>query len=238
MARKQASTTLSMGMVQIPFGVSKASAVENTSLKSLCDCGGKCGLLSNDEGHKVQCRDCGETYNYWNSVPAKGYPLGDQMIEIDPDEIPDESPVPLGQVEKVVPVKRVLRHYAVVGNYYLLPEDDYQDQYGALVYSLDSEAWAILTYLQIGTKTRRYAIMSEGGALLALQLADKKPLHGIEYGTDESLEQQATMMLQGMVEDDPELEDVENQHLKEIVRQKVSAMEADAADAPHPDVEG
>lgn len=224
MPRKQASASIALGMVKIPFGIAKAASTDVPDVKSLCECGGTCSYLSNDEGHKVECTDCGETYSWWNSVPKQGFELGDEMIELDGDEVEkarSESPVETGQVEKVTPVKSVLLRYAIEGNYYLLPEDEFREQYGVLVGVLNDESWALLTYLQFRNRTRRYAIVSEGGVLMALQLQDKKSIPDLEYGTDEDKEKQAKTMLEGMVEDDPSLEDVEGQGLKDLVREKV-----------------
>lgn len=226
MPRKMASAALALGMVKIPFGIAKASTVDSPDLNSLCDCGGQLGPMSDDEGNKVQCKDCGDGYSWYNSAPKKGFELGDEMIPLDGDEVAEareESPVETGQVEKAVPVKKVLLHYAVEGNYYLLPEEEFEEQYGVLVGVLNEEELALLTYLQFRSKTRRYAIVSEGGVLMALQLQDKKAIPDLEYGTDESMEQQAATMLESMVADDPALEDVEGQGLKEMVREKVGA---------------
>lgn len=224
MARNIASATLGMGMVKIPFGIAKASSTDVPDLNSLCDCGGSLGYLEDDDGNRIECGECGDRYSWWNSAPQKGYLFNDEMIPLDADEVDaarSDPPVNLGNVEKAVPVKKVLLHYNVEGNYYLTPEDDHRDQYGVLVGVLNEQEWAILTYLQLRSKTRRYAIISEGGVLMALQLQNKKALPDLEYGTDEMMEQQAAEMLEGLVEDDPELEDVEGQGLKEMVREKI-----------------
>lgn len=232
MPRKMASATLALGMVQIPFGIAKASTNDNPDLKSLCECGSTLGYMADEDGNKIQCSDdgCDHAYPWWNSAPGKGFELGDDLVPLTSDEIEaarENTPVETGQVEKVAPVKRVLLRYAVEGNYYLLPEDEFEDQYGALVAALNDQDLALLTYLQFRTKTRRYAIVSEGGVLLALQLADKKALPSLEYGTDQAMEQQAASMLEGMVEDDPELEDVEGHGLRELVRGKIETDDPD-----------
>lgn len=227
-----------MGMVKIPFGIAKASTSDVPQLKTLCSCGGRLGMMEDDDGNKVACKECEEAYSYWNAAPAKGYKLGDEYVIIDPDDLSDEPPVETGNVEKVVGVKRVLLHYAVEGNYYLLPEEDHADQYGVLVAVLNEQDWALLTYLQMRSKTRRYAVISEGGVLLALQLADKKALPDLDYGTDEAMEGQAATMLEGLVEDDPALADVEGHAIKEAVRESVEpqAFAPDEEDAPLPEV--
>jgi len=223
MPRKLASATLALGMVKIPFGIAKAASEDTPDLKTLCECDGSLSYMADDDGNKVQCTECDEAYSWWNSAPQKGFELGDEIIPLDADEVSearDEPPVETGTVEKVVPVKRVLLNYAVEGNYYLLPEDDFADQYGVLVGVLNDQEWSILTYIQIRSKTRRYAIVSEGGVLMMLELQDKKAIPSLEYGMDDAMEQQAAGMLEGMVEDDPELEGVEAQGLKELVREK------------------
>lgn len=234
MPRKMASATIGLGMTQIPVGIAKASTDDAPDLKTLCECGGKLGPMSDDDGNKVQCKDCGDGYSWYNSAPGKGFELGDELIQLDADavsEAREEPPVETGNVEKVVPVKRVLLHFAVEGNYYLLPEDDFKDQYGVLVHVLNDQDWALLTYIQMRSKTRRYAVISEGGVLLALQLADKKPLTDLDYGHNEQMEQQGATMLEGMVTDDPALEDVEGRALKQLVRDQMD----DQAFAPEDD---
>lgn len=226
MVSKDSSVKLGIGFSPVPFGFAKASSDGGIDTKSLCDCGGRCGYLSDEDGNKVECQDCGERYSWWNSVPQKGFKLADDYIPFDPD-VDAEPPVETGQVEKVVPVKRVLLHYAIEGNYYLLPEDGFAEQYGALRATLDKQAWAILTYLQPHTKTRRYAIMSEGGVLMALELADKKAIPSLDYDTSEAMEQQAEQMLESMVEDDPALEDVEADGIKQIVKERAQEAESD-----------
>lgn len=219
-----ASAALSLGMVKIPFGIAKASTEDVPELKTLCDCGGRLGPMSDDDGNKVACKECDTGYPWYNSAPAKGFELGDEMVELSADEVEaakDAEPVDTGNVEKAVAVKSVLLHYAVEGNYYLLPEDEFEDQYGVLVAVLNEQDRALLTYLRFRSKTRRYAIVSEGGVLIALQLADKKPLTDLDYGTDEAMEQQAATMLEGMVDDDPTLEDVEGAGIKALVKEKV-----------------
>lgn len=229
MPRKMASATIAFGMAKIPVGIASASSKDSLSLKSVCDeCGGVCSYMEDDDGNKVQCGGCGKGFSWWNQVPLKGYELGDDIIPLDADDVSaarEEPPVETGNVEKVVEVGQVHLHYNVEGNYYLLPEEDFEDQYGALVGSLNAEGLAILTYLQLRSKTQRYAIISRGGVLLALQLQDKKALPELEYGTDENLERQATSMLQSMTDDDPALEDVEGQGIKELVTARVEEQE-------------
>lgn len=221
-------------MVKIPFGIAKASSTDVPDLTSLCECGGSVGYLEDSEGNRIECQDCGEHYNWWNSVPSKGFMFNDEIIPLDADEVDQaraDPPVNIGNVEKVVPVKRMLLHYNVEGNYYLTPEDEHRDQYGVLVGVLNEQDWAILTYLQLRSKTKRYAIVSEGGVLMAFQLQDKKALPDLEYGTDEMMEEQAADMLEGLVQDEPALEDVEGKGLKEMVRQKVNEQAPEPEDA-------
>lgn len=228
MPSKMASANLTLGMVQIPLGIAKAASEDAPDLKTLCECGGSLGPMSDDDGNKVACKECNEGYSWYNSAPAKGFELGDEMIRLDADEVSGarkDAPVGLGNVEKATPVKRVLLHYAVEGNYYLLPEDEFRDQYGVLVGVLNEQDLALLTYLQLRSKTRRFAVVSEGGVLMALQLQDKKAIPDLDYGTDEVMEEQAAGMLEGMVEDDPTLPDVEGQGIKEMVREKVGKSE-------------
>lgn len=226
MPKKMASATLSLGMVKIPFGIAKASSEDAPDLKTLCDCGGPLGPMSDDDGNKVACKECGAGFSWYNSAPGKGFELGDELVELSADEVSDardDAPVETGNVEKAIAVKKMLLHYNVEGNYYLLPEDEFRDQYGVLVGVLNQEDLALLTYIQMRSKTRRYAIVSEGGVLMALQLQDKKALPDLEYGTDEGMEQQAASMLSGMIEEDPALEDVEGQGLKQLVREKMDS---------------
>lgn len=239
MTRKMASATLSLGMVKIPFGIAKASTEDTPDLKTICDCGGQIGPMSDDEGNKVACKECGDGYSWYNSAPGKGYELGDEMIPLTADEVEqakEYEPVETGNVEKAVAVKRVLLHYAVEGNYYLLPEDDFGDQYGVLAHVLNDQDLSLLTYLRFRSKTRRYAIVSEGGVLIALQLADKKPLTDLDYGTDEAMEEQAGQMLESMIADDPALDDVEGEGLKQLITEKVGATDDDA-DEPEIELE-
>lgn len=234
MPRKMASASLALGMVKIPFGIAKASSTDSPDLTNLCNCGGSLGYMEDSEGNKVMCKDCGVGYSWWNSAPAKGFELGDEIVELDSDEIEqarEAAPVETGQVEKAVSVKRVLLHYAVEGNYYLLPEDEFEEQYGVLVGVLNQEDLALLTYIQMRSKTKRYAVVSEGGILMALELADKKAIPSLEYGTDEAMEGQAATMLESLVEDDPALEDVEGQGLKDLVAAKVEQ------ETPEPEAE-
>lgn len=232
MPRKMASASLALGMVQVPFGIAKASSTDPPELKSLCECGGTLGYMEDDEGNKVMCKECDDGYSWWNSAPAKGFEVGDEIVPLDGDEVEEareSAPVETGQVEKAVPVKQVLLHYAVEGNYYLLPEDEFEDQYGVLVGVLNQEDLALLTYFQTHSKTQRYAVVSGGGVLMALQLADKKAIPSLEYGTDEAMEQQAAQMLESFIEDDPALEDVEGQGLKDLVAETVEQ------ETPEPD---
>lgn len=233
MPSKMASTSLTLGMVQIPFGIAKAASEDAPDLKTLCECGGSLGPMSDDEGNKVACKECDEGYSWYNSAPGKGFEVGDEMIQLDGDEVAEarsEAPVETGNVEKAVPVKRVLLHYAIEGNYYLLPEEEFADQYGVLVGVLNDQDLALLTYIQLRSKTRRYAIVSEGGVLMALQLQDKKAIPDLEYGTDEAMEQQAAGMLDSHVSDDPALPDVEGEGIKDLVREKVEPQMKPAAD--------
>lgn len=230
-----ASATLSMGMVQIPFGVAKASTTDAPDLKSVCECGSPLGYMADDDGNKVACQDddCTNAYSWWNQAPGKAFELGDDLIELSADEVDaaaEAVPVDTGNVEKVCEVGDVLLHYGVEGNYYLLPEAEFADQYGALVAALNAHGQAILTYLRFRSKTRRYAVVSRGGVLLALQLADKKAIPDLDYGTDESMEEQAATMLDSMTDDDPALDDVEGHGLKELVREKAGAGEGERAE--------
>lgn len=244
MVSKQATVQVGIGFSPVPFGWAKASAKDGIDTKSLCECGSRCGYVTNEDGHFVACKDdeCDRTYPNWFAVPQKGFKVGDEYIPVDTDELSEPS-VETGQVEKVCDVGNVLLQYAVTGNYYLLPEDEYEGQYGALVGVLNDENLALLTYLQPNSKVRRYAIISRAGVLMALQLADKKAIPSLDYERDEALEGQAKSLLAGQVTDDPTLEDVEDQPIKAAIREQVEPQafapedERDGeADAPTPEV--
>lgn len=236
MTRKMATAAIQFGMAQIPFGIAKASAVDAPDLKSLCDCGSPLGYMADEDGNKIQCKDaaCDHAYSWWNAAPAKGFELGDEIVPLDSDEVDaarERTPVDTGAVEKAAPVDAVLLEYAVEGNYYLLPEDGFEDQYGALVGALNETDRALLTYLELRSKTQRFAIVSEGGVLIALLLRDKKAVPSLEYGVDDAMEQQATTMIESVADDDPALPEVEGQGLKDLVAEKVGAdAQAEPAD--------
>lgn len=221
-----ASVSIGFGMVNIPLNVAKATSDGSPGTDNVCNCGSTdLSYAGNEDGDKVECKDCGESYSWWNQIPNKGYETEDgEVIELDSEEVDkvkEEAPVDTGQVEKVTGVKRVLLQYNVTGNYYLKPDEGHEDQYGALVRVLDEMDNSLLTYLQLRNSTKRYAIISEGGVLMALELQDKRPIgEDIEYEVDEGMEQQAKMMLENMQSDDPELEDVEGQKLLELIQEK------------------
>lgn len=231
MPRAISSETLSIGMVGIPVKIAKASDDGGVDLSTLCSCGGE--VTSVDD--PVVCKDCGERYSWWTSVPDKGFEVGDEIVHLDGDDVKaarEEPPVDTGTIEKAAPLGRVMLHYNTVGNYYLLPEEGFEEQYGALVGALNELDVALLTYVQLRTKTQRYAIISEGGVLLALQLADKKAIPDLEYEVDETTEAQAEQMIEGMVEDDPALDRVEGEPLRELIREQLEQDGFQEAEAP------
>lgn len=233
MPRSMGSATLTFGMVSIPVKIAKASSQSTPSLTSICECGGKLGYCDDP----VQCKDCGERYSWWNQVPGKAFELGDDLIPLTTEEVEQAKNAEIidtGKIEKVVPVKRVFLEYNIEGNYYLMPDEDFGDQYGALVAALNERDLSMLTYLRLRTKTQRYAIASVGGVLLALQLADKKPLPDLEYGHDAALEAQAGQLLDSMTTDDAALADVEGDPLKAVIRERMdeTTEEEPEADAP------
>lgn len=236
MTRKYASAAIQFGMAQIPFGIAKASDADAPDLKSLCECGERLTYARNDDGHFVVCKsdECDQSYSHWNAAPGKGYEVGDETIPLTADEVEqarENVPVEIGQVEKAAEVGDVLLHYAVEGNYYLLPEDEFEGQYGALVAALNELEVALLTYLELRSKTQRFAIVSRGGVLLALLLRDKKPLPDLEYGADDALEANAKNMIENVTESDPTLPEVEGHGIKELIREKVNAEGDDEPDA-------
>lgn len=246
--------TLDFGMVKLPIKLGKADVDEGVDLSSRCACGAgvePARIATDDDGELVVDADggavicearCGEVYSWWNSVPGKAYEAGDDEITLDPDELAearDEVPVETGRVEKVSPVKEVLLQYAVTGNYYVVPEDeDFGDQYAVIEAALDAQNRAILTYLGIG-KVRRYAIIAEGGTLLALQLADKKPLdEPTDFEVPDGMMGQAKNLLDSSFDPDPALDDVQDQGVKELIRSKLAPEpEPDPDPAPEPEAD-
>lgn len=231
------SATLSFGLVSLPVKLGKADTDDGVDLSSRCECGAGVEPKRNEDGDAVICKsdDCDRSYSWWNSVPARVYEAGDDEIPLAEDELDaarDEVPVDTGHIEKVCPVKEVLLHYAVTGNYYVVPsEDDFGEQYAVIERVLDAEDLAMLTYLSIG-KTRRYAIIAEGGVLLALQLADKKPLdERVNFDADDAMVDQARSLLESERSDDPALDDVADHGLKQLIRDKI-ATDADEGDEP------
>ena len=225
--RASGSAKLTFGMVTIPVKLAKASSKDTPSTKSICGCGSSIGYSG------LQCKndDCGETFSWWNdSDIKKGFDTGDEIIELDSDEVEEakkECPVDTGTIQKTVDVKKMLLEYNVSNSYYLIPEDDFEDQYGTLMESLADEQLCMLTYFQLRKATRRYAIVSEGGVLLALQLEDKKEFtEEVDYDVDETMKSQAKAMLGQMKDDDPSLEDVEGQGLQNLIDEKLDERDA------------
>lgn len=236
MARNMASASIGFGMVNIPVKIAKATSDGSPGTDNMCECGSTdLSYAENDDGDKVACKDCDRSYSWWNQIPKTGYETenGD-VIELDPDEVKEakeEAPVETGQVEKVTEVKSMLLQYNVTGNFYLKPEEGHEDQYGTLVRVLDEQDISMLTYFQMRKKTKRYAIISEGGVLMALELQDKRPIGvDIEYEVDEGMESQAKMMLENMQTDDPELEDVEGQSLMELIEREREEADLETTD--------
>lgn len=235
MPKAMASTSVQFGMVNIPVQVKKASSGSGSpSPENMCECGSTdLGYASDEDGNKVQCKDCNEGYSWWNSIPKKGFEYDGETVEVSPDEVEEakeKTPVETGKVEKVVDVTKVLAEYNVEGNYFLTPDDEFTDQYGVLVHVLDDKQCAMLTYLEFRSKTKRYAIISEDGVLMALELADKRPLgEELDFEVDEGMKAQADGMLEGLRSDDPELEDVQGEGLKELYEEKKQDATIDTA---------
>lgn len=220
--RASGSAKLTFGMVSIPVKLAKASSKDTPSTTSICSCGSKIGY----DGLKCKDDDCGETYSWWTDDGiSKGFNIGDEIIKLDPDEVEEaknECPVEAGTIQKVVSVKSMLHQYNVNKSYYLIPDDDFEDQYGTLMETLNDEDLCMLTYFQLRKATRRYAIVSENGVLMAFELADKKTFtEDVEYEVDDAMKGQAKTMLDQMKDDDPELEDVEGHGLQELIGDKL-----------------
>lgn len=232
--------TLSFGVVSLPIKLGKADQDDGVDLSSRCECGESVKPMRNEDGDAVVCTECDRSYSWWNSVPAKAYEVGDDEILLEEDELDAataDDPVDHGDIEKVVPVDEVVRHYAVVGSYYVVPEsEDFGEQYAALQQALDRSGEALLTYLPIG-KTRRYAVVARQGVLLALKLADMRPLdEDVNFVAGDGMVDQISGLLDPARADDPALEDVADIGLKELIREKIPAPDADAvADEPAPD---
>lgn len=234
MARGTTSTTLSFGMVSIPVKLSKASSRSGVSTESLCECGSDDQSYAGDEdGNKVVCNECDGRYSWWNQLPGKGIKTADGgIIEVDKEEVEEaknEVPVETGQIEKVVGVKEILLQYNISGNYYLIPDsDDFKEQYNVLVQVLNDEQEAMLTYIQNRSNVKRYAIISKGGVLMALELKDKKTLdEDVETDVDDVMVEQGKQLLDSLRADDPELEDVNDHGLKQLVREKTEDADID-----------
>lgn len=231
--RASASATLTFGMVSIPVKLAKASSKDRPSTKTICQCGSSVGY----DGLKCKNDDCGETYSWWSDGDlTKGFDTGEETIQLDADEVEEAKkscPVETGDIQKVVEVKSMLLEYNVNKSYYLIPDDDFGDQYGTLVEALEDEDLCMLTYLQLRKATRRYAIASEDGVLMAFELQDKKEFteDEIEYEVDESMLSQAKGMLSQMKDDDADLEDVEGDGLEELIDEKLDEREEDNEDS-------
>lgn len=229
MPQATGSATLGLGMVQIPVKLVKASTSDAPNTTNVCgECGaGDLGYIEDDDGNRVECKECGQRHSWWNGFDGTGFELGDDLITLDADAVKEARSEPAvddtGNIKAAPDVEDVLAFYAVQGNYYLVPQEDFEDQYGVLVRVLQDEHKALLTHLHLNRNTRRYAIISRGGVLLALELADKQPLdERIEWEVDEAMEAQAKTMFEGL-NDDPELPDVEGEPLKALIREHLEA---------------
>lgn len=227
MPQATGSATLGLGMVQIPVKLIKASTDDAPELERVCDeCGSTdLGFVGDEDGNKYGCNDCGEARGWWSSFDRGAFELGDEIIHLDSEKVEELGSEPAvenpGNIEAAPGVEETLVEYAVVGNYYLVPQEDFNDQYGVLVRVLQDEHKCLLTYLHIRGSTRRYAIISRGGVLVALQLADKRPLgEQIEWDVDKTMEAQAKSMFDGLT-DDPELPDMEGQPLKDLMQEQL-----------------
>ena len=68
--------------------MSKATEKDRIKTQSLCgSCGSEVNYLSDDEGNRIECKECSERYKWWNSKGIeKGYKIGDDYIELTKEE--------------------------------------------------------------------------------------------------------------------------------------------------------
>lgn len=229
MPRATASASLNFGMVSIPVKIAKASSGSGApSPDNLCECGGSLGYTSDP----VECKCCSNRYSWWNSSDIKkGFDIDGETVFLNKEEVKEaknKTPVKTGNIEKVTDVKKVLLEFNIEGNYFLTPKGDFEEQYGALVQVLEDKDLAMLTYFEMRSKCKRYAIISEDGVLMALELKDKKPLgEDLDYDVDEAMASQAEMMIETMYDEDASLENVQGQGMQELYDEKRSEIDED-----------
>lgn len=225
------SVNIKFGMVNIEVNMSKATEKDRIKTQSLCgSCGSEVRYLSDDEGNRIECKECNERYKWWNSKGIeKGYKIGDDYIELTKEEIKEakeraKEDKDVGEVVKASPIKEVIDHYNLGDQYYLVPNEDMGEFYGAIVKALQDEDIAFLTYISIRSRAKRYAIISENNRLIAIELRDMREPPEIDFEIDETKVSQTKMLLDNLKEKNPHIPDIDQRAIKNLIENKQSQL--------------
>ncbi|TET92002.1 MAG: hypothetical protein E3J35_00650 [Methanomassiliicoccales archaeon] len=173
---------VSIGFVQVPMQMFKASQTDGLDLKTACECGEQPKM-------RIVCpnAECGKEYSSWFGVPNRAYEYakGERIIltqeEMEKARSEAKSYDTI-QILKVVDFKKLAIHYCFDDTYYLLPSEDCNEitkkAYGVLVKALDCEGWALLSKATLRNKTHRIAIISDSdmNILIGYRIEDRREI--------------------------------------------------------------
>lgn len=228
MPRSIKETTISIGFVQLPVSLFKATADATLDLRSLCECG-------QAPKQAIACESCGKTYTSWATVPNRGYklPTGQYAI-VSLEEVKNAKAgvkYDSFEVQKTVPFTHLATRYVLSDPLFLLPPEGTNNVakkgYNVVTDALDAGNMALLAYLTLRDRTYRYAIVADRAenALLAYELKDRRPLpyEPDHVAVTEAEKKSLQGTLQGLWSEDPEIP-APKDGLVELIEERIKAL--------------
>ncbi len=221
-------TSISIGFVQLPVSLFKATADASLDLKSLCECG-------KAPKQTIVCPSCARTYTSWATVPNRGYqlPTGQYAI-VSLEEVKNAKGAEKHdsfEVQKTVPFTHLATRYVLSDPMFLLPPEGTNNiakkGYNVVADALDEGNMALLAYLTLRDKTYRYAIVADRteNVLLAYQLNERRPLpyEPDHVAVTEAERKSLQGTLQGIWSEDPEIP-APKDALLELIEERIAAL--------------